>query len=70
MRKDFSPHWVSSWMTDQEAEAMIKARLISNGGKGPVILLVEPSPQPIPKGETSSPDSWSEPAKRVARTSH
>ena len=70
MRKDFSPHWVSSWMTDQEAEAMIKARLISSGGKGPVILLVEPSSQPIPKGETSSQGSWPVYERMRARRSH
>jgi hypothetical protein len=70
MRKDFSPHAVSGWMTDQEAETLIKAILISRGGMGPVVVLAEPSMQPIPKGETSSPGSWPEYAKRVARMSH
>ncbi len=70
MRKDFSPHAVSGWMTDQEAETLIKAILISRGGMGPVVVLAEPSMQPIPKGETSSPDSWLARARRAALTFH
>ncbi len=70
--KDFSlhDHAVSAWMTDQQAETLIKAILISRGGMGPVVLLVDPSPQPIPKGETSSQGSWPVHAKMVARRSH
>ncbi len=70
MRKDFSPHAVSAWMTDQEAETLIKGILISNGGMGPVVVLASPSLQRILKGETSSQGSWPEYAKRVARMSH
>ncbi len=70
MKKDFSPHAVSGWMTDQEAETLIKALLISNGAMGQVVLLVEPSLQPIRKGETSSRGSWPVCAKMVARMSH
>ena len=49
MRKDFSPHAVSGWMTDQEAETLIKGILISNKGMGPVVVLAAPSPQQILK---------------------
>ncbi len=70
MKKDFSPHAVSGWMTDQQAETLIKTILISNGGTGPVVLLVDPSPQPIPKGETSSQGSWPVLAKMRARRLH
>ena len=58
MRKDFSPHSISSWVTDQEAEILIKDRFISSGGIGPVTLLVDPCMQPIRKGEPSLPDLW------------
>ncbi len=68
--KDFSPHAVSAWMTDQEAETLIKALLISNKGMGPVVVLVEPSMQRILKGETSSPGSWPVCAQMRARRSH
>ncbi len=68
--RDFSPHAVSGWMTDQEAETLIKWLLISNGGMGPVVLLVDPSPQPIQKGETSSQGSWPVLAKMKACRSH
>ncbi len=70
MKKDFSPHAISAWMTDQEAETLIKALLISNKGMGPVVVLAEPSLQRIQKGETSSQGSWPEYAKRLARMSH
>ena len=70
MRKDFSPHAVSGWMTDQEAETLIKALLISNKGMGPVVVLVDPSPQRIQKGETSSQGSWPELAMIMARRLH
>ncbi len=70
MKKDFSPHAVSGWMTDQEAETLIKALLISNKGMGPVVVLVEPSLQRIQKGETSSQGSWPVLAKMKACRSH
>ncbi len=70
MKKDFSPHAVSAWMTDQEAETLIKALLISNKGMGPVVVLVDPSMQPIRKGETSSQGSWPVLAKIMARRLH
>ncbi len=70
MKKDFSPHAVSAWMTDQEAETLIKALLISNKGMGPVVVLVEPSLQRIQKGETSSPGSWPVLPKMMARRFH
>ena len=54
MRENFSPHAVSSWMTDEEAERLIKGLLISSGVRGPVTVLADPSPE----------------RKRVARTSH
>ena len=68
--KDFSPHAVSGWMTDQQAETLIKAILISRGGMGPVVLLIDPLLEPIPKGETSSPDSWPVCAQMRARRLH
>ncbi len=68
--RDFSPHAVSGWMTDQQAETLIKAILISRGGMGPVVVLAEPSMQPIPKGETSSPDSWPVSDQMRARRLH
>jgi hypothetical protein len=43
MRKDFSPHAISSWVTDQEAEILIKDRLISSGGIGPL----DTHPRPV-----------------------
>ena len=70
MRKDFSPHAVSRWMTDQQAQTLIKDFLISNGGTGPVVLLVDPLVLPIQKGETSSPGSWPVLAKIMARRLH
>ncbi len=70
MKKDFSPHAVSGWMTDHEAETLIKDRLISNKGMSPVVVLVEPSLQPIQKGETSSPGSWPEYEEMSGRRSH
>ena len=68
--KDFSPHAVSGWMTDQEAETLIKAILISNKGMGPVVVLAEPSLQRIQKGETSSPGSWPAYEEMSGRRSH
>ncbi len=50
MKKDFSPHAVSGWMTDQEAETLIKWLLISNGGTDPVVVLVDPLNATDPEG--------------------
>ncbi len=70
MRADSFPHAVSAWMTEEDAQILIKEVLISNGGMGQVVLLVDPSNLPIQKGETSSPGSWPVSAQMRARRLH
>ena len=57
--KDFSPHAIlrSPLTPDETAERLIQDALIRRGGKGPVILLIEPV-LPTRKGERSSPERW------------
>ncbi len=57
--KDFSPHAIlrSPLTPDETVERMIKDALSRRGGKGPVILLIDPPP-PTRKGERSWSDEW------------
>ncbi len=62
--RDFSPHAIlrSPLTPDETVERMIQAALIRRGGKGPVILLIDPVP-PTLKDEPSSRGQWRVPAE-------